>query len=440
MTQTNTIQSLVVMCRRLDYRHGGAALRNWQNVQALAELGPVDVVSVGSDDQPAFVTGVRTYQSFSRDNLRAGKGLLDYLIRKRWIISASAHPMLDTHYDTSVARWIHQRIKQYFYNLVVVEELALARYVSTFESQVGVTIFDAHNVESDLHRSITATSVKTASDGPVRRWRRSHLDRRLVTAERYYARRFDRIWTCSSIDQAGFRKLIDESVPVDVIPNAIDVSAYRQPQRTDVSGEWGRHPVTLVYLGSYSYYPNEEAALLLIRDVLPIIRSMGVKARVILIGSNPTGSMRLAAGTDDDIIITGKVDSIQDYLTEPCVVTIPLKLGSGTRLKILEAFASSRPVISTSKGSEGIEAEDGRHLLIRESAVEIAHAVIELWRNQELRVALCDNALELVIRRYSRESTSKLIRDSVAIASISATQRRVNYLKILSQTGAGVEI
>lgn len=412
MSLQKSIQSLVVMCRRLDLLHGGASLRNWQNVQGLAKLGPVDVISIGPSDQPQAVPGVRHYQPFSRESFRAARSPFDRLLRKRWIVSATAHPMLETHYDAAVTEWIQQRIRQYTYDLVVVEELALARYVTALKPMVGATIFDAHNVESALHEEIGASHGKQAGIGILDRWKSSLLDRRLMTAERGYGKEFDRIWACSSVDQSGFNHLLDGAVPVDVIPNSIDVPGYGLAEQEPATN-WSDQELTITYLGSYSYFPNEQAALLLINEVLPLLREQGISAKILLIGANPTESMKAAAGASEDVVITGKVDSILPYMKQPCVIVLPLRLGSGTRLKILEAFACSRPVISTAKGVEGIEAADGVHLLIRETAAEMASAAIEIWKNRDLRDTLCRNALELVSDRYSLQSAERLIRESV---------------------------
>lgn len=394
------------MCRRLDLLHGGASLRNWQNVQGLAELGPVDVVSVGPDEPLQAVSGVRHYQSFPK--WRFKRGPLDRLLRKKWLVSDSAHPMLETHYDASVAEWIGQRIRRYSYDVLVVEELAMARYVTGLNTRVGITIFDAHNVESLLHGEIGVSNPDVG--GLAGRWKRSLLDSRLRTAERAYAGKFDRIWSCSPVDQSGLQDLLGGAVPVDVIPNSIDVSEY---DASGISDDWSGRELTLVYLGSYSYYPNEQAALLLMDEVLPILRTRNIPAKLLLIGSNPTESMKAAAEGHADVVILGKVDSILPYLKEPCVVVLPLRLGSGTRLKILEAFACGRPVVSTAKGVEGIDAVDGTHLLVRESAGEMADAAVALWMDRELRGRICRNALELVSDCYSHQNAARLIRESL---------------------------
>lgn len=406
MSSSKEIRSLVVMCRRLDRPFGGAALRNLQNVRGLAKLGPVDVISVGPADPPAPVEGVNHYEHIAK---QAGKSAMDRLWSKRWVFAPTAHPMVASLYQDSVLAAIRRRFQSVSYDVAVVEELGLARYLTDLKRGGCHTIFDAHNLESSLSGDMAASQTSSL---PAK-WKRQLMDRRLAAAEKFYAQAADRVWACSTVDQKDFAGLIGNATPVDVIPNAIDVPAYEQPDRCHEADDWRDEPMLLTYLGAYSYYPNEQAALELIQEILPILRSRGIPAKLQLIGANPTAAMKAAANGCDDVEITGSVDSVMPYLKQRGLIVLPIRLGGGTRLKILEAFAASRPVISTAKGAEGIEAEDGRHLLIRESASDIADAAITLWNDAATRANLCREALQLVTDEYSHQSTGELIRKSV---------------------------
>jgi glycosyltransferase involved in cell wall biosynthesis len=407
MSSTPEIQSLVVMCRRLDRPHGGAALRNLQNVRGLAKLGPVDVITVGPSEAATPVEGVRHYEHIARETVTSG---IQRLWGKRWVFDPSAHPMVSELYQDSVVRSIIRKFQTTSYDVAVVEELGLARYLADMKRGLCQTIFDAHNLESSLSGDMAASQN---GNGVLGNWKRGFLDRQLVAAEQHYASASNRVWTCSTVDQEGFERLIGRSPRVDVIPNSIDVPAYAQTDRCHEADDWRDDPLLLTYLGAYSYYPNEQAALELIRDVLPLLTARGIRAKVQLVGANPTAAMKAAAQGRDDVEITGPVDSVLPYLKQRCLMVLPLRLGGGTRLKILEAFAANRPVISTAKGVEGIDAVDGRHLLVRESAGDIAEAAVRLWQDQELRATLCQNAHQLVTDLYSFESTGSLIRESV---------------------------
>ena len=395
------------MCRRLDRPHGGAALRNLQNVRGLAKLGPVDVITVGPSESATPVDGVRHYEHIRRETGVSG---IQRLWGKRWLFDPSAHPMVSKLYQDSVVRLIAGKFQNTSYDVAVVEELGLARYLADLKRGLCQTIFDAHNLESSLSGEMAASQNGI---GLMGKWKRGLLDRQLSVAEQHYASASNRVWACSTVDKEGFENLIGRSPKVDVIPNSIDVPAYAQADRCHEADDWQDEPLRLTYLGAYSYYPNEQAALELIREVLPLLNERGIRARVQLVGANPTAAMKTAAQGRDDVEITGPVDSVLPYLKQRCLMVLPLRLGGGTRLKILEAFAANRPVISTAKGVEGIDAQDGKHLLIRESAADIAEAAVQLWRGNGLRAALCQNAHQLVTDLYSFESTGDLIRESV---------------------------
>ena len=132
-------------------------------------------------------------------------------------------------------------------------------------------------------------------------------------------------------------------------------------------------------------------------------------ARLVL-GRNPTPSL---LEQPQAASVTGAVESVVPYLEQACVVALPITIASGTRLKILEAFAVGRPVVSSAKGAEGIEALNGTHLLIRETPESIAEAVIDLWNRPVLRTTLCQNALELVRTRYSWSIAARRIAQSL---------------------------
>jgi len=128
-----------------------------------------------------------------------------------------------------------------------------------------------------------------------------------------------------------------------------------------------------------------------------------------------------AARRDPRIVVTGPVPDIRPYLAAASAMVVPLFQGSGTRFKILEAFAANVPVISTPKGAEGLDIEDGTHLLIAESADEFVDAVQQLWADENLAKKLTANGLELLKQLYFWDVTS--LRIGKAIKEL--TQQRI---------------
>jgi glycosyltransferase involved in cell wall biosynthesis len=157
-----------------------------------------------------------------------------------------------------------------------------------------------------------------------------------------------------------------------------------------------------VYIGSFSWEPNVDAAIFLARDVLPRIRAVEPDVRLQIVGKDPPPqlmAMRQIAGVE----VTGTVPSIVPYLERASVLAVPLSVGGGTRLKILEALAGGLPVVSTAVGAEGLDVVPEVHLRLAERPA-FADAVIGLLQQRHVAGRLAAAGRELVRRRYDWKS------------------------------------
>jgi glycosyltransferase involved in cell wall biosynthesis len=406
--------SLVLTHYRPHKPASGAPLRNWQNIRALATFGPVDVVTVGVEDTSEAIDGVREWVPFSL----ADRSTWNRIKTACSPVRPGIYPGIDLYYSTHVKKWLRGRSSSRPYEVAVIETIALAAYLSDLKRAARRVVFDAHNIEGVLQPALDAgvSDDEARMAQTVKQWL---LARRLVSAERRVITGADLVWACSDHDAHQIDQRYGRQAGVTVVPNGVDLAAYRRADAPPLDPDWSRLPVTLVYPGLFSYRPNEDAALRLIGDVVPAVRALGFQARAVLVGRNPTPAMIDAARRDPAVQVTGAVESVVPYLEQPCVVTLPITLGSGTRLKIVEAFAAGRPVVTTAKGVEGIDAVDGTHLLVREDPQAIASAVIELWTRPEMRVPLCTTAFELARDKYSWSAAA----DRIA-ASLGLDQRR----------------
>ena len=232
--------------------------------------------------------------------------------------------------------------------------------------------------------------ARTVAPRNVYRHLRSSVDvRRRRRLQEQLARA--RIWriTCSAEDRAHLG-----SDRVLVVPNGYERSG----------GAVGRNgvqdPPTILIQGSLQYRPNADGVEFFAREVLPRIRRQLPGARLLTAGSI---DQDLANSFSDfeGLECLGFVDRMEEVLAQADLVVAPLRLGGGTRIKILEAFAHSIPVVATTVGAEGLAVRSGRDLLIADSAEEFAEACLRLLRDRELREVLAQNALDLVNREYS---------------------------------------
>jgi glycosyltransferase involved in cell wall biosynthesis len=249
-------------------------------------------------------------------------------------------------------------------------------------------VVDSHNIDYDLARQY-------ARDGSslVRRLYASANWRKLRREELATYRDADGVYLCSAADE---RRLLDE-VPgarTTVIPNAADVEYY-QPRPTDPPPD-GR---TVVFFGLLSYVPNIDGVIHFVQDIWPRIAETHPEAHCKIIGSRPPPSLLALAGPR--VELTGFVSDLRPHLAAAAAVVVPLRLGGGTRLKIVEAMAMGKAIVSTTLGAEGIEAVRGRDLLVEDEPAAFAEAVHSLIADPRLAARIGQSGRRLAVERYS---------------------------------------
>ena len=165
----------------------------------------------------------------------------------------------------------------------------------------------------------------------------------------------------------------------------------------------------MLFIGYFSYRPNARAAQFLIDELVPGLSDSLGDFELLLVGPSPTDKMLSAAAKDPRIKVPGEVEDLGKFLAVADVSLVPLFSGSGTRLKVLESFASEIPVISTSKGVEGLNATPGHHFILAESAADFTRQLILLHDSLSFREQLSSVAYELVDSAYSSKNTLERI-------------------------------
>jgi glycosyltransferase involved in cell wall biosynthesis len=166
------------------------------------------------------------------------------------------------------------------------------------------------------------------------------------------------------------------------------------------------HPARLVFSGSMDWHPNEDAVCYFADTILPRVRAEFPEVSFTIIGRNPGARVRELA-SQPGITITGTIDDVRPSIAEGSVYVVPLRAGSGTRIKIFEALAMGKAVVSTTVGAEGLALESGRHFLAADTPHDFAHAVIRLLRDPARRQALGDTGRALVETNYSWATVSR---------------------------------
>ncbi len=230
--------------------------------------------------------------------------------------------------------------------------------------------------------------------------------------ERRLYRAADRTWAVSDVDKRGIQGLTGLTSEIRTLPAVTEIDFYepvRQktmatPRQRTASGP------TIVYAGGYTWTPNVDAAMMLINDVYPALRASYPGTHLLLIGPSPKPEMEAAARADDHITVTGKVDDIRPYLAQADISVVPLLIGGGMRTKIIEAFASGLPVVSTTKGAEGIPVQDGKELLIRDGVSDFVAGIKELWEDPVRAQTLAQHGFAFVQRDHSMDAMDARMR------------------------------
>jgi polysaccharide biosynthesis protein PslH len=262
----------------------------------------------------------------------------------------------------------------------------------------------------DLHNVYSRLAARAAGDraGLFRRPFLAGQARLLARQEQLAARRAHTIMAVSDEDARYFAAF--GGARVVMVPNGVDCSAF-------ASGLNGRPwPPSLLYVGALDWPPNASAARLLAAEILPAVRQRIPAAHLTIVGKNPPPEVLALARTQPHVEVAANVRDVVPYFRGAHVLAVPLEAGGGTRLKILEAFATGLPVVSTPVGCEGIDAAHGQHLLVADRA-QFADAIVQALLDPAAARERAARAQELARQHYDWSAVGRRAIDAVACAS-----------------------
>jgi glycosyltransferase involved in cell wall biosynthesis len=258
---------------------------------------------------------------------------------------------------------------------------------------------DLDDIESKTHRRIAELHERTGNVDRAEFEKAS--SRRSLLIETAAFSIFDRIYVCSEADKAELQQR--GRVEIQVLKNAVRLPTSVTPLCFR-SGEVFR----FLFVGTLAYYPNEDAMQYFCSEVLPILRERAERPFLVnIVGAYPPE--RLRSLNSRDVCVVGTVPDVQPWYEGCHAVIVPIRAGGGSRIKILEAFSYQRPVVTTSIGIEGIEAEAGRHALIADTPAGFAAACIQLISDAELADHLVENSTDLLNTTYTIEALKRRI-------------------------------
>jgi glycosyltransferase involved in cell wall biosynthesis len=270
-----------------------------------------------------------------------------------------------------------------------------------------------HNVETIIWRRY-AENAK----GPVRRAFFRTQARRLLEFERVACRRATHVIAVSEPDAAWLREICGIA-NVSPVPTGVDADFFARP-----SAPIPAIPSGLLFAGSMDWMPNVEGVMWFVREILPLIRRRLPDCSLTIAGRRPSASIRQLAVTDPGICVTGTVEDMRPYLWAAGVAFVPIRIGSGTRLKIYEAMAAETPVVSTTIGAEGLNVSSPENIRLADTPKAFAEACVELLTDPARRAQQATAALQLVRERHSWETVATRF-EEILIESLARPNRSV---------------
>lgn len=399
----------------------GYKMRTWSLLQALAADGhEITLVYFGTPQEAAedirpltavcrFVEIVPQPASSMSSRLalggriRALAGRLPYGVAR--FCSKKMRRTLARHIQTGTFDAVFTETSYSLINLQVSHNIP----VVLDNHNVEFVLFDrfAQQAPTRLHRAYAQIESQR-----MRRWDLSACRRATV------------VLACSQHDQNLLRELYP-SVKCAVVPNVINTTNYYVAADSD-------EPLIL-YTGGMDWYPNRDAVQFFAEEILPSVRRRVLGARFVVAGRNPSEEFRSFMSRFPGVELTGTVPDMRDLIAKAAVCVVPLRIGSGTRVKILEAAALAKPVISTQIGAEGLDFADGAEIVLRDDPEEFSKATADLLLNSSRRRALGRSARSRVEEMYSFPVLRRTLREALSSFSQPTCQ---NAEEKLAEIGA----
>jgi polysaccharide biosynthesis protein PslH len=278
------------------------------------------------------------------------------------------------------------------------------------------TVLFQHNVESSLWQRMASRE-----SNPIKRLAFNIESAKMISYERAALRRFHHVIAVSEHDRKRMLAM-DSSCAITVVPTGVDTRKFSVAPPSMID------PPRIIFVGSMDWEPNIDAAEYFCQQIWPAVLKEFPNSIFQIVGRNPHPKVRRLAS--EAVRITGTVPSVAEYLRDAAVVVVPLRIGGGTRLKIFEAMAMGKVVVSTSVGAEGLEVQSGRDLILADDAATFGRAILLLLRNAEMRRKYEQAAVQLaaqhdwskivlqftaVLQRAAQDHTSRLEDSNYAV-------------------------
>ncbi len=366
----------------------GGRLRTWHLMRHLARHHDITYLSFAEHGQDRSAAGMRPVAkrvvTIPRSD-PAKRSLLFYMDAARYL--ADPLPYAIAKYRSAAYKvQVQALLRDHHFDLLVCDFLVPA--VNLPKTLPCPAVIFTHNVEAEIWRRHAETKASVAA-----RWLYRIQHQRMLRFEEEALSRFDGVLAVSEADRDTFARLYPSvaNTPTWVVRTGVDTQ-YFVPSSNEPTER------RLVFTGSMDWLPNEDAMTYFCHDILPLVVEQEPHVRLSIVGRAPTPAVRALAS--DRVEVTGTVDDVRPYIDRAAVYVVPLRIGGGTRLKIFEAMAMGRAVVSTTVGAEGLPVVDGTHAIVADEPRTFADAIVSLLRGPSRRHAIERAARSLVVEQF----------------------------------------
>lgn len=361
--------------------HSGGRIRSYQILRQVALKHDVTLIAADHDGVESYFT------NFVKEvHVVPAKGYSKLFKFLRFLISFfSEKPFMYVYssYNAEMRKKINEVIRRVRFDIIHIDHLDAAVYLSNCEKRS--VYLDEHNYETQLLRSLKDLQKNVFG--------KFYLTNQIKKIEKFEGNALqcaDAIGAVSYNDAQMMAKWVPKE-KISVIPNGVDTNFFKIPRIPE--------PFHLVSVASLDWHPNVDGLIWFLKNVWPVVAGQKKDTFLTIVGRNPP--RKLYRYADDRIRIQASVPDVRVYVQNASVFVVPVFAGGGTRLKILEAMAMDIPIVSTSKGAEGIDYTDGVNICIADDADMFIRKIFTLFEKKDLSRSVAASARNLVKNNYS---------------------------------------
>ena len=362
----------------------GAKLRNYHLARVLSQKFRMTLLAFAQEEAPSpelknlyeRIVAVKRDETYSIGNVLRG--------------ATGSTPLPLLNYTTEeMKQALAALLNEEHFDLVQVESIHLMNYLPVIRAarKCPLVICDWHNVESELMRQYSEREKSFARRTYARR-----TARLMSKEEKRALDQFDAHIVVSEEDGERLRQM-NSSAQISIIENGVDAAYYLNAQSGSIATN------RIVFVASMDYHANIDAAINFARGAWPIVHRKKPKLVFTIVGRDPTPAV-LELSSIAGVEVTGSVHDVRPYYREAIAAVVPLHVGGGSRLKILEAMAAGVPVVSTMLGAEGLKVANGENILLADDDRELAEKIMTIVDDETRRSNIVAAARALIAERY----------------------------------------